>query len=236
MRSAIISTGQRALDAAGSPPCTPPNFPASIMPRRLLLLASAVTCALAVCDPAAAQDVTFEKHIRPILKANCFQCHGEAEEHKGKLDVRLARLMAKGGESGAAIVPGKPEESLLFRRVRDGEMPEGDKKLTKEQVALIGQWIAGGAKTIRPQPEDPAQLVFTEEERSLLSFQPVLRPPLPCDPAASSGRAAPQASRTPIDLFLLQKLAEKSLGFSVEAHRETLIRRSTFDLTGLPPT
>src|SRR5690349_16947433 len=106
---------------------------------------------------AVAADISFEQHIRPILKANCFQCHGEAEELKGKLDVRLARLMVKGGESGAAIVPGKPAESLLLAKVKSGEMPEGEKKLKAEQIALISEWIAGGAKTLRPEPDDPAQ-------------------------------------------------------------------------------
>ena len=201
--------------------------------RRLLpILVIAVACLVLTEGASSAQEITFERHIRPILKANCFQCHGEAEELKGKLDVRLARLLGKGGESGAAIVPGKPEESLLFRRVRDGEMPEGDKKLSKEQVALIGQWIAGGAKTIRPEPEDPAQLTFTEEERGFWSFQPVTRPPVPGGLVPSPNSSTP---RTSIDLFLLQKLSEKSLSFSPEASKETLVRRATFDLTGLPP-
>ena len=92
-----------------------------------------------------------QKQIRPILKANCFQCHGEAEELKGKLDVRLARLIGKGGESGAAIVPGKPEESLLFRRVRDGEMPEGDKKLSKELSGDLGKVAYHAACHLRAQ-------------------------------------------------------------------------------------
>lgn len=174
------------------------------------------------------QEVSFEGQIRPILKANCFQCHGEADELKGKLDVRLTRLILKGGESGAVIVPGKPAESLLLAKVKSGEMPEGEKKLRPEQIALIEKWIAGGAKTLRPEPEDPAQLVFTEEERNFWSFQPVVRPPIPAGQGADA--------RTPIDLFLLQKLAEKSLTLSSEAPKETLIRRPTFDLTGLPPT
>src|SRR5678816_3307323 len=61
-------------------------------------------------------DITFEKQIRPILKANCIDCHGEGEKLKGDLDLRLRRLMVKGGESGAAIEPGKPEKSLLYQK------------------------------------------------------------------------------------------------------------------------
>ncbi|MDA1143121.1 MAG: hypothetical protein O3B01_31560, partial [Planctomycetota bacterium] len=67
--------------------------------------------------------LTFEKQVRPILKAHCFQCHGEEEEHRGKLDTRLQRFLLKGGESGPAVVPGVPEESRMFRYVRDGKMP-----------------------------------------------------------------------------------------------------------------
>ena len=184
-----------------------------------------------LCGLAAAsrsEDVTFEQHIRPILKANCFHCHGESDELKGKLDVRLARLILKGGETGPAIAPGKPTESLLLAKVKSGEMPEGEKKLRPEQIDLIEKWIAGGAKTLRTEPDDPAQLVFTEEERNFWSFQPVTRPPIPVGQEA--------AARTPIDLFLLQKLAERSLTLSPEAPKETLIRRATFDLIGLPPT
>jgi Protein of unknown function (DUF1549)/Protein of unknown function (DUF1553) len=81
---------------------------------------------------------------------------------------------------------------------------------------------------LRPEPEDPAQLVFTEEERNFWSFQPVVRPAIP----VGQGMEA----RTAVDSFLLQKLAEKSLQFSPEAPQETIIRRATFDLTGLPPT
>src|SRR5229473_1640028 len=90
---------------------------------------------------------TFEKDIRPILKAHCFDCHGEGEKLKGGLDLRLQRLMLKGGDDGLVIVPGKPDQSLLFKLVQSGEMPKRDKKLTREQAALIKHWIATGAKT-----------------------------------------------------------------------------------------
>src|SRR5256885_13542069 len=95
----------------------------------------------------AATPPTFEKDIRPILKAHCFDCHGEGEKLKGGVDLRLRRLMLKGGDEGAVIVLGRPEKSLLFKMVHSGEMPKREKKLTPEQVALIKQWIAGGAKT-----------------------------------------------------------------------------------------
>src|SRR5947209_11339286 len=94
---------------------------------------------------AAAPPPTFEKDIRPILKAHCFDCHGEGEKLRGGLDLRLRRLMLKGGDDGPVIVPGKPEKSLLFKMVQSGDMPKRGKKLAPEEVALIKQWLAGGA-------------------------------------------------------------------------------------------
>ena len=93
--------------------------------------------------PAVPEPLTFEKDIRPILKANCFHCHGEGEKLKGGLDVRLKHLIAKGGEHGTAITPGSPEKSRLFTMIRDGEMPKSEKKLSPAQVETIRQWIAG---------------------------------------------------------------------------------------------
>src|SRR3954462_1857585 len=71
----------------------------------------------------AEQPLTFEQHVRPILRAHCFQCHGEEDEHEGSLDLRLVRLISKGGDSGPAIVPGKAEVSLIVQRLTAGEMP-----------------------------------------------------------------------------------------------------------------
>src|SRR3954452_4115960 len=132
-----------------------------------------LACVSALGAPAP----TFEKDIRPILKAHCFDCHGEGEKLKGGLDLRLRRLMLKGGEDGPVIVPGKPNRSLLFKLVDSGEMPKRDKKLTREQVSLIKQCVATGAKTARPEP---AQLGrgsgIPEEERAFWSFQPIRQP------------------------------------------------------------
>jgi len=173
---------------------------------------------------------TYERDIRPILKANCFQCHGEGEKLKGDLDLRLRHLIAKGGENGPALVAGKPDKSLLFTQVRDSEMPKGEKKLTKEQVELIRQWIATGAKTARPEPKELGkEPYFTEDERNYWFFQPVKRPEAPKVRNTKS-------VRTPVDAFLLVKLEAQKLSFAPEADKRTLIRRATFDLTGLPPT
>src|SRR5207247_7033965 len=108
---------------------------------------------------------TFEKDIRPILKAHCFDWHGEGEKLNGGLDLRLQRLMLKGGDDGPVIVPGKPERSLLFKLVHSGEMPKRGKKLTREQVALIKNWLVSGAKTARPEPTQLGKgSGITEEE------------------------------------------------------------------------
>src|ERR1043166_8905399 len=178
----------------------------------------------------AAPPPTFEKDIRPILKAHCFDCHGEGEKLNGGLDLRLQRLMLKGGDDGPVIVPGKPERSRLFKLVHNGEMPKRDKKLTREQVALIKQWIATGAKTARPEPAELGKSgAITEEERAFWSFQPIRRPAVP--------QTKPKDRvRTPIDAFLFSALVKQKLGFSPDADKVTLLRRACFDLTGLPPT
>src|SRR2546430_1776084 len=96
----------------------------------------------------------FEKDIRPILKAHCFDCHGEGDKLRGGVDLRLRRLMLKGGDEGPVIVPGKPDKSLLFKMVNEGEMPKRGKKLTSEEIALIKRWIASGAKTAHAEPAE----------------------------------------------------------------------------------
>jgi hypothetical protein len=194
---------------------------------------------------AAKPTLTFEADVRPILKAHCFHCHGEAGEQEGGLDVRLRRLLITGGDSGPAIEPSKPDASLLLERITSGEMPPGEKRLSAEEVARIADWIASGANTARPEPEslgdDP---LFTEEERNWWAFQPVNRPGVPM--------RNDESVRTPIDAFVLARLQQQltgqrqriagqnenavTPGLSASATPETLIRRASFDLLGLPPT
>jgi mono/diheme cytochrome c family protein len=199
------------------------------MLRFCLSIALVATPAVLAAEENAAAPITFEAHIRPLLKAHCWQCHGD-EEFKGRLDTRLARSLLKGGESGPAIVPGNHAESLLYDRVAAGEMPPGKKKLAPREIELLAKWIDGGAKTIRPEPEAlPAGDTFTEEERSHWSFQPIRRSPPP-----SVKRR--DLVRTPVDAFLLVRLESQNLSLSTEADRVKLIRRLHFDLTGLPPS
>ncbi|MHC4876164.1 MAG: DUF1553 domain-containing protein [Planctomycetota bacterium] len=187
---------------------------------------------------AAEASLTFEADVRPILKAHCFQCHGEAGEKEGGLDLRLQRLMIAGGDSGSAIEPGRANDSLLLERVTSGEMPPGDKRLSKEEISRIAAWIASGAKTARPEPETLGDgPLFTEEERHWWAFQPVNRPGVPTHNDESVS--------TSVDAFVLTRLRQQfvdqlenaeALSLSQAASRETLIRRASFDLLGLPPT
>ncbi|MEK6259803.1 MAG: PSD1 and planctomycete cytochrome C domain-containing protein [Planctomycetota bacterium] len=177
--------------------------------------------------------VLFETHVAPLLEANCFKCHG-ATKQEGGLDLRRKRTMLKGGDSGAAIVDGKPDESLLVEKIDKGEMPppkEG--KLEEAERALIRRWVAGGALLVNTnEPADEVTEVVsrvTDEDRQFWSFQPPRRPDVP------SVKNADRV-RTPVDAFLLAKLEEKGLSFNPDADKATWLRRLCIDLLGLPPT
>jgi len=171
----------------------------------------------------------FESDVRPIFKALCFQCHGEEPDPNGGLDVRLVRLMTVGGESGAAIVPGDAAASTLWQRIESDEMPEGPKKLSAAEKDLVRRWIEAGCQTNRPEPDRVEDAKYTPEELQHWAFQPVRRPAIPAV-------AGSQAGDHPIDAFIAAKLVEAGLEFSPLADRNVLIRRLSFDLTGLPPT
>ncbi len=179
----------------------------------------------------AAEPVTFEQHVRPILKTYCLDCHGAGEKMPGGLDLRLKRLALAGGKSGPSLVEKQPGKSLLIERMKAGEMPPVGKKVPADQIAVIEKWIEGGALTLRDEPATlPPGLGITADERAYWFYQPLKRPAVP-------EIANPKYPvRNPIDAFVLAKLREKNLDFNPEADRVTLIRRATFDLTGLPPT
>jgi mono/diheme cytochrome c family protein len=183
---------------------------------------------LTAAEPAA---ITFEQHVRPILKTHCFHCHGEEDEVQGNLDVRLVRLLVAGGDSGPALVKGKAAESLLLQRIEQGEMPPGGKKLADAELAILRTWIDGGANTARPEPAELSAI--TDEERAFWSFQPIARPALPVVDALTNSH---DQVNSPIDPFLLARLRKAGLGFSPAADKRTLIRRAYFTLIGLPPT
>ena len=176
-----------------------------------------------------ARPLTYEKDVRPIFRAHCFDCHGATGELKGGLDLRLVRTMTKGGESGPAIMPGKPDASFLLERVTAGEMPPDEKRLSPQDIATLKQWLAEGAKTARPEPDKIGPgLRITPEERGYWAFQPIMRP--------QTRQFPPEARvRSPIDALLLQTMPA-GLSFASDAERFTLIKRVYFDLIGLPPS
>ncbi|MGK0187855.1 MAG: hypothetical protein ACI9R3_003646 [Verrucomicrobiales bacterium] len=173
----------------------------------------------------------FESDVRPILKAHCFHCHGEGDELKGGVDVRLKRFLetATTEDHGRVMVPGSAEQSHLLALVRSGDMPKGEKKLKPGEIDIIETWIAAGAPTARPEPESlPRGFVITEEEKHFWSFLPIVRPNVP---DATS-------RENPIDAFIQQKLREQGdgLGLAPEADRLVLLRRVYLGLLGLPPS
>jgi len=180
---------------------------------------------------ANAGELTFERDIRPILRAHCFDCHGATDKPKGGLDLRQVRKMQTGGDSGTAVVPGNADASLMLQRVVSKEMPPGEMKLTDKEIETLSIWIRSGAKISRPEPENiPPGLGITPEERAFWSFQPIVRHAEPEVAEPVRGRV-----RNPTDAFLLAQMPE-GLTFADDADRPTLILRSHFDLTGMPPS
>ncbi len=175
----------------------------------------------------------FETRIRPVLANNCFACHTNSKLGGLQLDSREHLL--KGGNSGAAIVPGKPEESLLIRAVNHTherlKMPLGS-KLKDQEVADLTAWVGMGA----PWPEGGKQNVaqsgefkITAEQRAFWAFQPIKKPVLPSVKIV-------RWAKSPVDLFILSRLEAEGLEPVRAADKRTLLRRASFDLIGLPPT
>jgi mono/diheme cytochrome c family protein len=191
----------------------------------LLLLAALLFLCGGNDAASAATTVDFQKDIEPILTANCHKCHGADKQKSGlRLDSPAAAL--KGGDSGPAIQPGKSADSRLVQLVAglDPEKvmpPKGD-RLTAAQVTLLRVWIDQGATW----PE-----TGTAPQRSThWAFQPITKP----TPPSIANHQPPVTN--PIDAFILARLEKSGLQPSPGADRATLIRRLTYDLTGLPPT
>ena len=173
--------------------------------------------------------VDFVRDIQPILQTHCYECHGPKKARNGlRLDVRAAAL--KGGDSGSSIVPGNSEQSLLVRRILglDGEdrMPKDEDPLTAAQIALIRAWIdRGAAWPVQPGSEPQAG----ESEPKHWAY---LRPVAAHPPAVRNVASA----RNDIDRFVIARLEKEGLTSAPEAAFETLVRRVSLDLIGLPPT
>ncbi len=185
---------------------------------------------------AAEKPVTFSKDIQPVLASNCWKCHG-GEVQLSKLNLSTRESALTGGEKGPAIVPGKADESRLFRMVSGLEKPTMpmDGRLTPDQIAAIRDWINAGAvwDATSPKPGSGSSLSSLEEmkippeARQYWAFQkPVAAPP----PAVAVAFA------NPVDRFLEKVRQKNGLRPAPRADRITLVRRAYMDLIGLPPT
>ncbi|HEX7376979.1 MAG TPA: DUF1553 domain-containing protein [Pirellulales bacterium] len=167
----------------------------------------------------------FETHVRPILAARCYRCHG-AEKQKGGLRLDNREAFMAGGDSGPVAEPGKPQDSLLISAIGYADealqMPPNE-KLPDREIERLRQWVEQGAVY-------PEAIASPEEDgRDFWSFRPPLDPPLP----AVRDTNWP---RSPLDRFILAELERQDLRPAPPADRATLLRRVTYDLTGLPPT
>src|SRR6185369_9575716 len=105
------------------------------------LISSCIVINLVAGRAAADEQLTFEQHVRPVLKAYCLDCHGAGEKVKGGLDLRLKRFAEKGGKSGPALISGDPTKSLLLQRINLGETATTEKKVPAEMIAVVEKWI-----------------------------------------------------------------------------------------------
>jgi hypothetical protein len=175
----------------------------------------------------ADEGLHFDQVLAPLIAQRCLSCHGESDP-KGGLNLSEKKAMLSGGESGAVVIPGQPDQSLLWQYIESDMMPP-KKPLTAPEKDILRQWISDGAVwgTDRIDP-----FRFSTEERAGIdwwSLQPISTV---SPPQARSIDASPH----PIDRFLEQSLQANGLALSEEADRRTLIRRLSFDLLGLPPT
>lgn len=178
----------------------------------------------------AARATFFREHIEPVLRSKCYECHSAlSSELGGSLRLDAREPLRRGGDSGAAVAPGKPAESLLLDALRHEQgraMPPDQPRLPDAVLADFEHWIADGA--VDPRQVDPAE-ERADESRRHWSFQPVVKP-MPPDVEDASWAS------TEIDRFVLAALESRGWRPAPEASRRDWLRRVTFDLTGLPPT
>ena len=210
----------------------------------LCFIGAGLLSASSVLQPASAAQSTeqiefFEKRIRPVLVANCAKCHNPKAK-VAELDLSTCEGFARGGESGALVNKEKPEESRLLKAVGYDDklkMPPTGKMKTDE-IAALTEWVKMGAPWPSVKTEAIAEAKpaapkstreFTEEEKKYWAYQSLAKPVVP--------KVKNQAwVKSPVDAFILARLEEKNLTPAPPADKLTLLRRATFDLTGLPPT
>ncbi len=184
-------------------------------------------------SPTQASAEFFERRVRPILIEKCHRCHGP-QVQKGGLRLDSRESLIKGGESGAVVNSGHPEKSELVRAINyeaDGFQMPPTGKLDADSIGTLTEWIREGA----PWPDHsnagsspPASRMDFAQRARHWSFQPLRRDPAP-------KIAEPSWSRNPLDAFLAARLEAAGVAHAAPADRRTLLRRVTFDLTGLPP-
>ncbi|QDU30240.1 Planctomycete cytochrome C [Anatilimnocola aggregata] len=207
----------------------------------LVVLGSLLAAQVASAAEVAAKEAEFfELQIRPLLVSHCLDCHGDRkQEAKLRLDSREALLA--GGDSGPAIVPGDPEKSLLIAAVHykaDAAQMPPKGKLDGDKIEKLTRWVKTGAiwpvaaesmMRTTVAAGDKAGMKIRPQDREFWSFRPVVKPALPIVKHETAAASA-------IDLFILAQLEAQKLGLAQPAEKRQLIRRVTFDLTGLPPT
>ena len=208
----------------------------SIFITTSFVLASSLPVALHAADQADSA-AFYNEEVLPILEARCFECHGPKSELKGGLFLGNRDGFLEGGESGPAVDPDAPEDSLFLDAINYGsyEMPP-DNKLPDDEIAILTAWVKAGAtipedsELERPEVDhtNPATLV-NEETKNYWAFRPV------ADPAVPQVKNAGWASNS-IDRFVLSKLENAELSPASPAEKQKLIRRAYYDLTGLPPS
>ena len=200
-------------------------------------LFGAVLQASAAAPSDLAQLDFFEKKIRPVLSEQCYECHSASSKKvKGGLLLDTAQGLLKGGDSGPAVVPGKPDKSLLLASIKHSDpdpdlaMPPKKDILPDEVIANFTEWIKMGAPDPRDNKATRKNAWDENTAKKHWAFQPIKNSPVPTPTDAKN------FIENPIDAFVLAKLTEKKLAPSAPADKATLLRRVTYDLTGLPPT
>jgi len=192
---------------------------------------SAPGTAPAAVPPTAEQARFFETSVRPVLVEQCLKCHGP-DQQSGKLRVDSLEALMKGGARGTSFTPGHPEQSLLLKVVMhvDGtpKMPPG-KKLSEPQIAALARWVQMGAPWPAAGAGGQGLGIGGKDRAKHWAFQPVRKRAIP----AVKNKAW---VKTPVDAFILAELEKNGLKPAPAADRRTLLRRASFDVTGLPPT
>ncbi|HEX8915561.1 MAG TPA: PSD1 and planctomycete cytochrome C domain-containing protein [Humisphaera sp.] len=208
----------------------------TILAAGAIAAAAATARAAEPAEPSAAALEHFEKRVRPLLADNCYNCHSASTKAAGGLRVDDRNGLLKGGDSGRAVVPGDVAKSLLIQAVEqtgDIKMPP-KKRLTDEQIAVLKQWVADGAAWPAVRFSRSVLTGELDADKERLKREHWAWRPL----TTAAAPAVKDAGwpKDDVDRFVLAKLESKNLKPLGDADRGSLLRRVTFDLTGLPPT